>query len=79
MDKFIGTVRHFIFQLTFYHIFWVLLQPPPPQLMLLGGNEVKILCRPESGPVHARHCVAGGGGRGEASEIRRMCIGLKHS
>ena len=30
MDKFIGTVQRFIFQITFYHIFWVLLQPPPP-------------------------------------------------
>ena len=54
MDKYNGTVQYFIFELTFYYIFLVLLQPlPPPNSMLLGGNEVKIVCRAESGPVYA--------------------------
>ena len=30
MDKYNGTVQYFIFQLTFYSIFLVLLQPLPP-------------------------------------------------
>ena len=55
MDKFIGTVQHFIFQITFSHIFWILLHPPTPHSMLLGGNKRKIVCRAGSGPVYAQH------------------------
>ena len=55
IDKFIGTVQRFMFQITVYHIFWVLLEPPPPHSMLLGGNKGKIGCRTESGPVYAQH------------------------
>ena len=55
MDKFIGTVQRFIFQITFYHNFWVLLQPPSPIQCLLGGNKGEIVCRAETGPVYAQH------------------------
>ena len=30
MDKFIGTIQHFMFQLTPSHTFWAILQLPPP-------------------------------------------------
>lgn len=45
IDKFIGTVQSFMFQITIYHILWVLLQPPPPHSMLLGGDKGKIGCQ----------------------------------
>ena len=42
--------------LSFNSLFiMVLLQPPPPHSMLLGGNEVKTVCITESGPVYAQH------------------------
>ena len=65
MDKLFGTIQRFIFQLTFYHIFYVLLQPSPPRnLLLLGGNQVKTVCRTESGPCYAQQWLEGLGGRG---------------
>ena len=54
MDKFFGTIQRFIIQLTFYLIFCVLLQPPSPHSMLLGGNKVKTVCRTEREPVYAQ-------------------------
>ena len=55
MDKFIGTIQRYMFQLTLSHTFWVLLQPAPPHSMLLGRNKLKTACRTESGPVYAQH------------------------
>ena len=37
--------------------------PFPLQTMLLEGNEVKLVCRTESGPVYAQHWLGGEGGR----------------
>ena len=39
MDKFIGTVQRFMFQLSLSHTFWVLLQPPPPIQCCLGETN----------------------------------------
>ena len=55
MDKFIGTIQRFMFQLSLFHTFWILLQPPPPHSMLFGGNKLKTVCKTESGPVYAQH------------------------
>ena len=52
MDKFIGTIQRFMFQLTLSHTFWVLLQPPLPHSMLFGENKLKTVRRTESGPVY---------------------------
>ena len=55
MDKFIGTIQHFMFQLSLSHTFWFFLQPPSPHSMLFGGNKLKAVCKTESGPVYAQH------------------------
>ena len=56
MDKFVGTVQRVIFLTHFLsHILGSFATPSPPNSMLLGGNEVKIGCRAESGPGNAQH------------------------
>lgn len=72
MDKFIGAVQHFIFQLTFYqNILGSFATSSPPHSMLLGRNEVTIVCWAESGPLYAQHWL---GGREEAPKVQKCAL-----